>query len=198
MNKIVVSFLGRAGSGKDYQCNLLVRQGFKKISFADALRDISFKSLLIDPKVGIEQYEYLKQNPCIEIRLKDRTYNLNFRQYLEHLSTQGIRHYNSNFWCECLCKTILENNYQKICIADLRFVNEYQYLEKFCQDNNYNFKCIFCNYRSQRYQENNNHESALLANWLVEQKYKDLQEVTKEDIDKFADIQSNLYKVPIQ
>ena len=62
--KEIVAFIGRAGSGKDYQCNLL---GYKKVAFADALRDIAFSSLNLDPDISLKHYESLKSTNCIEI-----------------------------------------------------------------------------------------------------------------------------------
>lgn len=194
MSKNIISFIGRAGSGKDYQCNLLVEKGYKKVAFADALRNIAFASLGIPSLTGYKYYEDMKALPCISINIQDKNtltsiseHKLTFRQYLEMLGTQGIRYYDENFWCKCLGSTILDTHYTNICISDLRFKNEYDYLYTFCKDHNFSFTCIFCDYKSSRYQDINNHQSAKLANWLVEQGYKDGQQITKDDIDKFTE-----------
>ena len=43
MKREVIAFIGRQGSGKSYQSNKLVSErGFKKLSFADPLREIAF------------------------------------------------------------------------------------------------------------------------------------------------------------
>lgn len=180
--KRIITFIGRAGSGKDYQCTLLEEQGFKKLAFADALRDIASKSLMISDEELKEHYEWMKQNNCICVKTEKMTWWLNFRTFLERLGTNGIRKYDPDFWINCLLKIIEDNKYDKICISDMRFINEYIKIREFALNNNYEFKCIFCDYHSNRYQENNNHETAKLSNKLCEKGYKDLQEVQYEDI----------------
>ena len=176
----IIAFTGRAGSGKDYQCNLLVEQGFTKMAFADALRDIAFTILGIEDR-SPEHYDLLKKNNCIQVtELKENIkcgvfsdiqsteiHSLNFREFLELLGTQGIRKYCPDFWIEALINTIRNSNVKKICISDLRFDNEYIKLQQFAEDNGYEFKCIFCNYRSDRYQDSNTHESAMFSNYLA-------------------------------
>ena len=66
----------------------------------------------------------------------------------------------------------------------MRFINEYTYLKKFAEENDYMFKVIFCNYRSDRYQDNNTHESAKLANYFCTHGYTDLQEITDDDMQQ--------------
>lgn len=188
-NKQIIAFIGKAGSGKDHQCNLLQQKGYKKLAFADALRDIAYSSFNIPLSIGLQSYDDMKKdNNCITIKTNDETYTLSFRKYLEHLGTQGIRKYVPDFWVICLTNTILKNNYDNVCISDLRFINEYTKIKQFAQQNNYRFKCIFCNFHSDRYQENNLHESAWLANNLCNMGYKDLQEIQDVDIQKLKQV----------
>ena len=189
--KEIVAFVGRAGSGKDYQSNLLVEKGFKKMSFANALRKMAFTCFGLNFEEGLGQYEYLKANDCITLTLQDKEeIKLNFRTFLERLGTQGIRHYDNDFWVNCLIKDIKESNVKKICISDLRFTNEYIKLYEFAKENGYEFKCIFCDYHSDRYQDKNDHESARFSNYLANQGFKDLQEVTPQDCMDFLTVQT--------
>lgn len=185
--KEVVAFIGRAGSGKDYQCQLLTEQGYKKVAFADALRDIAFQCIDLDEQEGMIFYDYLKANDCIEVRLPDDYRRFNFRHFLEVLGTQGIRNYDDNFWCRCLIKTLDESiaKYNKFCISDMRFINEYNFLKDWCSKNNFNFRVIFCNYRSDRYQDNNKHASAKMGNYFAEHGYKDLAEISDIDMQQY-------------
>ena len=180
--KSIFTFIGRAGSGKDFQCTLLEQQGYKKVAFADALRDIASKSIMLNEDELDEYYEWMKLNNCICVKTEKMTWWLNFRTFLERLGTQGIRKYDPDFWINCLLKTIKDNQYSKVCISDMRFINEYIKVRDFALKNDYEFKCIFCDYHSDRYQENNNHESARLANKLCEKGCKDLQELKYEDV----------------
>ena len=187
MTKEIVAFIGRAGSGKDYQCKLLVDKGYKQLAFADALRKIAFNVLGLTYEEGMAQYDFLKENACLMVATETRGQSFNFRRFLELLGTQGIRKYDNDFWCKCLIKDLINNPWDKICISDMRFTNEYDYLYEFAKNNNYNYKVIFCDYHSDRYQENNFHESAKMGNWFATHNYKDLQEITKEDIEKYKE-----------
>lgn len=210
MCREIIAFIGRAGSGKDYQCKLLEQQGYKHLAFADALRDIAFTSLRIDNR-SPEHYEDLKKRNCIQVAdsFGEVFYNdengtldsreptghyLNFRKYLELLGTQGIRKYDNDFWCRCLIKTLEDNNYDKVCISDMRFLNEYNYLWDYAKENGYDFKVIFCDYHSERYQINNNHDSAKMGNWFATNGYSDLQEITKTDMEVYNSIGGNYGK----
>lgn len=185
--KEIVAFIGRAGSGKDYQCSLLQNKGYKKLAFADSLRKIAFNSIGLTFQEGMEQYDYLKANDCIIITLQDKEeIKMNFRTLLELMGTQGIRRYDNDFWCKCLIKELKENKYRKVCISDMRFINEYNYLKEFAEENGYKFTVIFCNYRSDRYQENNDHDSAKMGNYFATHGYEDLQAIKEIDMDNYV------------
>lgn len=181
--KEIVAFIGRAGSGKDYQCKLLEEKGYQKVALADALRDIAYNSLGINSSMNVD-YDWLKSNDCIYVYDKDDDYiKFNFRYFLEHLGTQGIRKYDNDFWCRALIKTLEEKKYKKVCISDMRFINEYEYLKRFAEENGYEFKVVFCNYRSDRYQDSNTHESARLSNYFCTHGYTDLEELSDRDFE---------------
>lgn len=173
----IIAFAGVQGSGKDYRCQQLVKQGnYVKMAFGDALRKILFITLGIPYETGMENYEELKKTPLFN--------GQTLRNMLEHLGTEGIRKYDNDFWVKCLIKdiaTIPED--MNICISDLRFYNEYKYLKEYCDTNGVEFEFIFCDYHSDRYVANNLHASARLANFLKEVGYQD------GDYIKAADMQ---------
>lgn len=183
--KEVVAFVGNAGGGKSFQCELLEKRGYTDLAFADALRYIAYSSLEIPFELGKQNYDYLKANECISIKLPEKEIKITFRKFLEKLGTEGIRKYDNDFWCKALVKTIKDNNYRKVCISDMRFYNEYKWLKQFADDNGYKFRVIFCDYHSDRYDYNNPHASAKLANFFVDKGYKDLQELTDDDFNRF-------------
>ena len=189
MTRKVIAFAGYAGSGKDYQCQQLVKQGdYKKIAFADALRKIAFANLGLAIEKAPQNYEWMKANPCISVTLKDGTSNsISLRKFLEFMGTEGIRYYDNDFWVKCLLKEIdkLDSDIN-VCISDLRFHNEYQLLKDFCNRKGYEFKLIFCDYHSNRYEEFNTHASACLANFLKDIGYKDLDIVKEEDMEIYV------------
>ena len=118
MVRKIIAFAGFQGSGKDYRCQQLVKQGnYKQLAFADALRDIAFSSLSINKEIGQKYYEDLKAFNCIEVMVCDREQRtlqqhiqMNFRQFLEYMGTEGIRKYDKDFWARALVNTINELN----------------------------------------------------------------------------------------
>lgn len=190
--KKIVAFIGRAGSGKDFQCNILEKHGYKKLAFADALRDIAFTSLGLkndeDPEYYSQHYEWYKAHDCITIYDHNSDgRDMNFRRFLELLGTQGIRKYDPDFWCRCLTNVIKIHNYNKICVSDMRFLNEYYWLQQFAVQHGYEFEVIFCDYKSDRYQKDNPHQSAKMGNYFATHGYVDLQPITEEDMLKYED-----------
>lgn len=189
--KQIIAFVGRAGSGKDYQCAKLLTKGFTKLAFADALRKIAFSTLGISYEDGMNNYDYLKNTPCIEVNLAKSNYvdnpqpKFNFRTFLEKLGTEGIRKYDDDFWANCLVNEIKKSKLNKVCVSDLRFPNEYHALNNFAKQNGYEFKCVFCDYHSDRYQDVNDHDSAKLSNWLCAIGMEDLNCVTESVIKQY-------------
>lgn len=180
--KEIVAFIGRAGSGKDFQCSLLQEKGYKKLAFADSLREITSKALGLDlEQFVLPNYEMLKQTEVTNINPQT------MRQVMENIGS-AIRKIDSNFWIKALIKKI---DSDKICISDMRYYNEYTELKDFCKIANYSYKVVFCDYHSNRYQENNKHESAKLSNNLVKLNYKDLQVLSEEDIIKAHKLKEN-------
>lgn len=192
-----MAFAGVQGSGKDYRCQQLLKQGnYKKMAFADALRKIAFTSLGIKVDKGLENYEWMKANGCIRTIFEDGSdVTINFRKFLEFMGTEGIRSYDNDFWCKCLIKDI-DNTDEKlnICISDLRFYNEYKYLKEYCDKKGYEFSFVFCDYRSERYQEFNPHASARLANFLKEIGYADGDEIKDDDMQIYIESMDALIK----
>lgn len=198
MSRKIVAFAGVQGSGKDYRCSQLVKQGnYKRMAFADALRRIAFTSLGIPIDKGTANYEWMKANQCIETSFEDGTSTaISFRKFLEYMGTEGIRHYDNDFWCRCLVKDIndLDDDSVNVCISDLRFYNEYKYLKEYCDKKGYEFLFIFCDYHSDRYIDFNQHASARLANFLKEIGYTDGDEIKDEDMQIYIESMDVLVK----
>ena len=193
----IVAFAGKAGSGKDFRCQQLLKQGnYKKMAFADALRKIAFTSLGIKVDKGLENYEWMKANGCIRTTFEDGSaVTINFRKFLEFMGTEGIRSYDNDFWCKCLIKDIDEIPEDlNICISDLRFYNEYKYLKEYCDNKGYEFSFIFCDYHSDRYNPFNIHASARLANFLKEIGYADGDEIKDDDMQIYIESMDALIK----
>lgn len=178
MVKQIIAHIGFQGSGKTYASEILVKeQGFKRLSFADSLRSIAFNTLGMKNREGMARYTELKS---------EEIYNgQTFRNILENLAS-SIRRYDEGFFAKALIYKIKElYNVDSICIDDLRYANEFLTLENYCKQNNVKFRLIFCDYNSDRYDENNNHESTQLSRYLKSLGYKHNQIVQSADVQMF-------------
>lgn len=176
--KQIIAFTGFQGSGKTYACNRLVaEQDFIKLSFANSLRKMAFKTLNIRYAEGMNSYTELKSTNIYN--------NQNFRNILENLGS-AIRVYDKDFFARALTKEIDNiKNKHSICIDDMRYTNEYLVLLDYCKQNNISFYAVFCDYNSDRYDENNMHESTKLSRYLKQIGYKNQQIVQDYDIRVF-------------
>ena len=174
MNKRkVIAFCGFEQSGKSYSTKRLVMtRKFKSLAFADVLRDVAFHTIGMDFTEGMRQYEELKQTDLIN--------GLTFRNILENLGS-AIRKYDKDFWARAVLKCI-SSCVENICISDLRYTNEYWIVKKYCDDNNIDFKLVFCDYHSEKYRDDNPHESARFARYLKDLGYEDQEYVREEDV----------------
>lgn len=177
MKREVIAFIGRQGSGKSYQSKTLVKErGFKKLSFADPLREIAFNVIGMNFKEGMKQYDELKRTNIIN--------GLNFRNILENLGA-SVRKFDKDFWANALVSKIKECA-DNIVIDDMRYPNEYEILRNYCSNHGILFKAFFCNYKSEVYDENNQHESAGLSNYLANVGYEDLQLISLKDVLNYS------------
>lgn len=173
MKREVIAFVGRQGSGKSYQSKKLVEErNFLKLSFADPLREIAFNVIGMDFEEGMKQYAELKKTEIIN--------GLNFRNILENLGA-SVRKFDKDFWARALVTQVSKCS-DNIVIDDLRYPNEYIALKNFCATKGVAFKVYYCNYHSDVYDGDNQHESAGLSNYLAQLGYQDLQMVEYKDI----------------
>ena len=172
----VIAFCGFESSGKSYSAKrLFTTMGFEKTSFANALRDVAFKTIGIPFEEGMVKYDELKHTELIN--------GLNFRNILENLGS-AIRKYDEDFWARGVLKFIKECP-KNVCIDDLRYPNEYRVLKEYCDLAGIEFKLIFCDYHSENYRDDNTHESALLAKFLKGRGYKDQDIINERDIIEY-------------
>lgn len=172
----VIAFCGFEQSGKDYSAKrLMLTRKFKKLAFADVLRDVAFNTIGLSYNDGMAKYEELKQTNLID--------NLTFRNILENLGS-AVRKYDKDFWARAVVKCI-SSCVDNICISDLRYTNEYWVVKKYCDENEINFKLVFCDYKSPNYRDDNPHESAQFARYLKDLGYEDQEYVREEDILRY-------------
>lgn len=203
-NDLVV-FLGVQGSGKNYQCDLLKEDRYIQVDFADELRSMAWDILGWKPRPECydRDYEWFKKLELSWIDLihkctdKEINYYFDFKQkleipksdftltgrlFLQNLGTNAIRARKPDFWIDSWyykVSRLLKEGY-KVCTSDCRFENELITCHELCA------KFIFCDYRSERYNPDDNHESEELARFLLKTcKLQDKQEIHPYIINSF-------------
>lgn len=113
----IIGLCGKKGSGKDSAAKFLInKHGFKRIAFADALRQTAATAMNIDVEIFNDPKR--KETPI------PGWPNFTYRRYLE---TLGTEYYRANFpgiWANNVKTTLLQNPAQDYVITDLRFTDE--------------------------------------------------------------------------
>lgn len=106
MSNHLICFLGRNGSGKTYQSNKLFKKGYTKISLADPVRELAWKTLGCRPK---DDKEYIAfKSAEINNKQRSRPYlkedfqsflkrNPNFQEEVDKFNTLGLDLQNKNY-----------------------------------------------------------------------------------------------------
>ena len=181
---MVISYIGVVGSGKDYQSDLKVKEGFVRVDFKDALLDMASDLAGYDVR---KDYDFFKEN-VVGFKLnKDNTDNhyllkcidlmnkypmlMTGRRLLQRLGTEVMRKRDKDYWVKCFLESVVK--YGSAVNGDCRFMNEVRAIKSLpCES-----KFIFCNYKSPRYDGYSSHTSEKLAQALLKQKLGDLQEI---------------------
>lgn len=132
---MIIGIQGLIGSGKDTIANYLVEQyGFKRIAFADKLKDILSVMFGWDRKLieGDTPASRLWRNQidhwwASKLNIPDFTP----RMALQQIGTDLIRnHFHSDFWIIQVEKELEQNPNTNFVVCDLRFENEIESIRK--------------------------------------------------------------------
>jgi dephospho-CoA kinase len=154
---MLIALSGKKGSGKDTVAKYFINKGYIRFAFADALKDICkiLFNLSDDQLNG-----YLKETI-------DQRYNKTPREILQYIGTlmrnnmdNLIPNFGQNIWINVM-KNLIDtaiNNNTNIIITDLRYKNEYEFLQNTYSNHNLIFINII---RPNQYLSGdyNNHES---------------------------------------
>lgn len=131
----IIGLSGYARSGKDEAAKVLGEFGFKRIAFADKLRDMLYA---LNPMVGIEGEPFEGGLDYVGVQMvidrhgwdgyKETEHGPQIRRLLQRLGTEAGRETMwENIWVDAALKNLNEND--KIVITDVRFINEAQAIE---------------------------------------------------------------------
>lgn len=195
----LICYIGVIGSGKDYQAKRYISENPNTlhINFADELREMAWDILGWRPNTN-EEYEDFKQSNMCQYVEADKGYclaniaRIDFtgREFLQRLGTEALRKRDADFWANCWKRKVnkaIAQGYDVVC-SDLRFTNELECaLSLKISDNpaNHDYVSltpdfIFCDYKSERYDDTNTHESEKLAQHLLDCDFMNGDRITDE------------------
>lgn len=190
-NKLIV-FLGVKGSGKGHQTELLQKEGYVKVDFADALREECYELIGYVP----EDYEQFKIKPITV--LTDKLYEfMQDRNILNNTTAikmtgrdllqvvgEERRKEDINYWCnqwKDKVEALLKEG-KKVCCSDCRHYNEVTSAQEVAESPT----LVFCNFKSFRYDAKDSHISEELAQYLIKIGTEDLQIINKKILNKLS------------
>jgi dephospho-CoA kinase len=164
--KKIVGFCGVIGSGKDYNADKYVKEGYIKVNFADVLKKIVFKMLKIETNINYEVFKETYWNPVYK-----NIPSLNGRDFLQVGNI--IRNFiDENIWVNAWEKEI--QKYDKIVVSDVRYNNEAKKIISLGGE------IYFCNYKGNfKYNSKIKLESEQLSQSLLNKGFKDGDNLTE-------------------
>ncbi len=117
---MIIGLAGYAQSGKDTVAEILInRFGYKRVAFADKLKEFAYDT---NPIVG-----YVAGEPITLKHVVDRAgwesakTNTNIRRYLQDIGLAARNHFSQTFWVDQAMRQVTD---LKVVITDVRFINE--------------------------------------------------------------------------
>jgi hypothetical protein len=122
-----VGFVGRAGSGKDTAFHAIEPFGYKRIGFADKVRECA---LAIDPIIEVtmfdEPLDYVRLSKVVEWVGWDQAKQIaDVRRTLQRLGTEmGRQIIDPELWVNLAIRSTHDHHPAPIAFTDVRFANE--------------------------------------------------------------------------
>lgn len=142
--KHIVAVTGPKRSGKDTAASYLKSMfDYEPLAFAEPIKDIlcvtlgisretldDFKNLTDSHKIlGVESYGAFAEDEDDYVE-----FTTDMRQILQRFGTEAMKkHFGTDVWCKKLIQDALLWDLDNICVSDLRFIEEYEYLKEHCE-----------------------------------------------------------------
>lgn len=164
----MIGMIGVIGSGKDHRSDLLVKEGYEKISISDSVREVCWRLLNWSPNDDITYEEFKKSKVEISVIKKFSNIGLSTtwgqrkeftgRDLLISIGDGFKEIFHEDIWIDKTISKIDKLSNKNVVISDVRYMNEVKKLKQ-------NFKCkfIFCNYKSNKYRVDESLKSEQLA-----------------------------------
>ncbi len=139
---MIITISGLKRSGKDEVANVLVKEGFQKLSFASPLKDLcsrlygdtlpftdAFKDLPFKEPFAVDVANLEREFELLGYKSDLSKHTVTFdtpRRMLQYIGTEVGRSIDDLIWIKLLSKLIGEGNYV---IPDARFINEIEFFK---------------------------------------------------------------------
>jgi dephospho-CoA kinase len=123
----LVGLTGRKRHGKDTFAARLVEQGWERVAFADAVREMAYD---INPRVVIRGMVLWLQDVVDSYGWFDAQSEPEVRLFLQRLGTEGVRKRMPEAWIEIAEDKVVAAQAQgkPVVITDVRFLNEARFV----------------------------------------------------------------------
>lgn len=177
MDKNIICFLGMKTCGKDYNAEAFINSGYKKIAFADPLRDIVWKILGYTPdKKDTISYTDFK-NCVLTTEKKCKIFNIipwykdfvvtTIRKILQNTGSVFKELFGETYWANLWYKEVLNSEINNIVCTDARFTYELKKILSLSK-RGYKITFVWCQHEGADYINilKDNHESEELSQFM--------------------------------
>ena len=166
MKTKIVGFCGVIGSGKDYNAQKYIKDGYHHFNFADPLKQIIFQTLNV--KINDHNmYELFKDNYWNPIAKIFPSFN---GRNLLQLGNVARKIIGDDIWINAWEKNI--KDLDKVVVSDVRYYNEAKKIISLGGE------IYFCNHKSMKYNSKTKFQSELMAQELLLLGFKDGDNLT--------------------
>lgn len=193
----IISFMGVVGGGKNHKARQLAESGYLHIDFKDALLDMCSDLVGYDVR---EDYNWFKthvvgikrpSNRLLEAFCHTDTHDLVARfphmmigrRLLQRLGTEVMRKRDKDYWADrfiVAVKDAADKGEKDVVNSDCRFLNEVEAIKSIGARHRF----VFCDFRSDRYDDSFDHESEMLAQALLKIGMKNGEEIQGRHFDE--------------
>lgn len=164
--KNLIVFLGLKNCGKDYNSQPYLEMGFKKISFADPLREMVWSILDYTPNKELNYDDFKKSDTILKKSWFKKIKITTGRKILQNAGSVIKRMFGETIWADLWVKSVLDSD-TDVCCTDCRFTYEVEKALSLSRKG-YNVSFIWVCYGKANFDEilKDKHESELLSQFI--------------------------------
>lgn len=181
----LIGYVGVIGSGKDYNCKLLEKEGYLHVNFADSLREFTWNILGWKPSSDADYENFKKQTLKLDFPVTDPSGVVHFEQHyltgrelLQRLGELSRQTFGEDCWIQAYLNRIrsyIKEGHTKFCTSDVRYPNE---LRAVMFSDLLESKVYFTNYISTKYNSSDTHASERMAQKFLKNCFRNLELIT--------------------